>query len=214
MARRRSRRWRWVAGILVVIIAIAAIGVRIVIDRAQPILRTRVIETLSARFKSRVELAEFRVWIADGVHVEGKGLEIYGLTDPNPSQPGVQPLLKIGEFRFQTALRSLFRTPMHVDTIYVSGLTMNIPPKNERQQMTRMQKSGGKMSIFVDSFVCVDTKLVINTSKPGKAPLDFDISDLRMKDIGPGQPLRFNATRGQSQTGRRHSIHRSIRSVQ
>jgi hypothetical protein len=194
VARRGSRRWRWVAGILVIIIAIVAICVRIVIDRAQPILRTRVIETLSARFKSRVELADFHVWIANGVHVEGKGLEIYGLTDPNPSQAGVQPLLKIGEFRFQTALRSLFRTPIHVDTIYLSGLTMNIPPKNNRQQMTSMQKSGGKMSIFVDNFVCVDTKLVINTAKPGKAPLDFDISDLRMKDIGPGQPLRFNAT--------------------
>jgi len=173
---------------------ILAVGVWIVIDRAQPILRTRVIETLSARFKSRVELAEFHVWIANGVHVEGKGLEIYGATDPNPYQPGVQPLLRIGEFRFQTALHSLFREPMHVDTIYVSGLTMNVPPKNERQQMNNMHKRGGKMSIFVDSFVCVDTKLIINTAKPGKLPLEFDIGDLRMKDIGPGQPLRFDAT--------------------
>jgi hypothetical protein len=50
------------------------------------------------------------------------------------------------------------------------------------------------MTIAVDSFVCADTKLVINTLRPGKAPLEFDISDLRMKDIGPGQPLRFEAT--------------------
>ena len=74
-----------------------------------------MIETLSARFKSRVELAELHVWMADGVHVDGKGLKIYGVTDPNPWEPGVQPLLEIGEFRFQTALRSLFREPMHVD---------------------------------------------------------------------------------------------------
>ncbi len=168
--------------------------IRIVIVRAQPILRTRVIETLAARFKSRVELAELHVWVANGLHVEGKGLQIYGLTDPNPWESGVQPLLEIGEFRFQTALGNLFREPMNVDTIYVSGLTMNIPPKNDRQQMSNLRKRGGKMSITVDRFVCADTKLVINTDKPGKPPLEFDISDLRMKDIGPGQPLRFDAT--------------------
>ncbi len=171
-----------------------AVGVRIVIVRAQPILRARVIETLSARFKSRVELAELHVWIANGVHVDGKGLKIYGATDPNPWEAGVQPLLEIGEFRFQTALRNLFREPMHVDTIYLSGLSMNIPPKNDRQQMSNLRRRGGKMSIVVDHFVCADTKLIINTAKPGKAPLEFDIGDLRMEDIGPGQPLRFDAT--------------------
>src|SRR3984893_15129578 len=140
--RRGARRAAWIAGILLVLVAAAGICVRIVIVRSQPILRTRVIETLSARFKSRVELAELHVWVANGIHVDGKGLKIYGATDPNPWEPGVQPLLEIGEFRFQTALRSLFREPMHVDTIYVSGLSMNIPPKNERQQMTNMRQSG------------------------------------------------------------------------
>src|SRR5258707_1514597 len=192
--RRRSRRWRWVAGVLVIFLAVVGIGIRMVITRAEPILRTRVIETLAARFKSRVELAELHVWVANGIHVDGKGLKIFGGTDPNPWEAGVQPLLEIGEFRFQTALRSLFREPMHVDTIYVSGLNMNLPPKNERQQVTNMRRRGGKMKIAVDQFVCMDTKLIINTSKPGKAPLEFDIGDLKMKDIGPGQPLSFRAT--------------------
>src|ERR1700685_2230586 len=138
---RRTRRWRWIVGILLVFSAVVAVGVRVVMARAQPILRARVIETLSARFKSRVELAELHVWVANGVHVEGKGLKIYGLTDPNPWEAGVQPLFEIGEFRFQTALRSLFREPMHVDTIYVSGLIVNIPPKNNRQQMRNLRQS-------------------------------------------------------------------------
>jgi len=50
------------------------------------------------------------------------------------------------------------------------------------------------MSIAVTQFMCADTKLIINTDRPGKAPLEFDISDLRMKDIGPGLPLQFDAT--------------------
>jgi hypothetical protein len=171
-----------------------AVCIRIVITRAQPILRTRVIETLATRFKSRVELADLHVWIADGLHVEGKGLQIYGVTDPNPWQPGVQPLLSIGDFHFETALHNLFREPMHVDTVYVSGLIVNIPPAQQRQQMKDMRQRRGKMSIVVDHFVCVNTQLLINTLKPGKPPLQFDVKDLRMKDIGPGQPLRFDAT--------------------
>jgi hypothetical protein len=95
MPRRRFRRWRWAIGILVLLLIVVAFCVRTVIVRAQPILRTRVIETLSTRVKSRVDLAELHVWIANGVHVCGKGLKIFGATDPNPWEPGVQPLLEI-----------------------------------------------------------------------------------------------------------------------
>jgi len=159
-------------------------------------LRARVIETLSARFKSRVELADLNVWVADGLHVEGKGLRIFGTTDPNPWQPGMQPLIEIGGFRFQTSLRRLFRDPMHVDIIYVNGLVVNVPSTNRRQEIRDLRQRGQKMkiSIAVDRFVCANTKLIINTSRPGKPPLEFDISDLRLKEIGPGLPLRFDAT--------------------
>ncbi len=193
-AQRRSRKWRWIVGILLVLAAAAVVGVRIVIKRAQPILRARVIETLSARFKSRVELADLHVWVADGLHVDGKGLQVYGTSDPNPWQPGVQPLLEVGEFRFQTSLRSLFRDPMHVDTVYATGMIVNIPPRSN-QQMKDLRQGGRKMKmkIFVDHFVCANTKLIINTDKAGKPPLEFDIRDLRMKDIGPGQPMHFDA---------------------
>ena len=192
--RNHSHKWWWIFGILLILLAVAAVCVRIVISRAEPMLRTRVIESLSARFKSRVELAELHVWIANGVHVTGKGLQVYGLTDPNPWQPGVQPLFAINEFRFQTDLRNLFREPMKVDTIYVTGLNLNIPPSSDRQAMTNIGKRSGKISIAVDHFVCTDTKLIINTARTDKPPLEFDIGDLRMKDIGPGLPLQFDAT--------------------
>lgn len=193
-ARRKSRKWRWILGIAVALLALAAIAIRIAIVRAQPILRTRVIETLSTRFKSRVELAELHVWVADGLHVDGKGLKIFGPTDPNPWEAGVQPLFEIGEFRFQTALSNLFREPMHVDTVFVDGLTMNIPPKNDRREMTNFRRRSGKISIVVSHLICTNAKLVINTIRTDKPPLEFDIGDLRMKDIGPGQPLQFEAT--------------------
>jgi hypothetical protein len=200
----RRRRWLWVAGFLAVLaLAVVVAGYYFegpyFVSYAQSILRARVIETLSARFKTKVELAELDVWLADGLNVSGKGLNVFGPTDPNPSEPGIQALISVDEFRFHTGVLSLFRSPMRVDAVYVKGMVLNIPPKEDQGRLSEMgDESGRKMmkkaSIFVDKFVCDDTELLINTSKPGKEPLVFRIGHLDMKEIGPGQPLRFEAT--------------------
>jgi hypothetical protein len=190
----RSNVGKWIAIGAVILIVGAVVGVQLVINRAQPILRTRVVDTLSNRFNSKVELAGFQVSVIKGIEVSGNGLKIYGKKDPNPYEPGVQALIAVREFRFRTSLLDLFRSPMHVEIVYLKGLELNIPPKGERQQMTGMGGKSPKMTILVDRFVCEDTKLVINTSKPGKAPLEFAIGDLKMKDVGPGQPMPFDAT--------------------
>ena len=197
----------------IVLLALAVVCIRVVITRAQPILRTRVIETLSARFKSRVELAELHVWVADGVHVDGKGLKIYGTTDPNPWEAGVQPLLEIGEFRFQTALRSLFREPMHVDIVYVDDMIVNIPPTNDRQEMAGLRQQGRKMrmSIAVDRFVCADTKLIINTPRAEQAAagIRYQRSADESYRAGPAAALRCDAD--QSQASGRHPVDGPVR---
>ncbi len=190
----RALQGKWIGIIALISVASAAVAVRLVIAHAEPILRTRVIDTLSNRFHSKVELASFHVSLVNGIEVSGDGLKIFGTADPNPYEPGVQALIGVQEFRFQTALLALFHSPMHVGTVYVKGLELNIPPKENRREMTNMSSRAPKMTIFVDRFICEDAKLVINTSKPGKLPLEFAISDLKMKDIGPGQPFQFNAT--------------------
>jgi len=190
---RRVRLWRWIGAVTLILLVTAVLLVRYVVAHAEPILRTRVIETLSNRFKSKVELAGLGVSLIDGVEVSGNGLKIFGASDPNLYQQGVQPLVNVPEFRFHTSLRSLFISPMHVGTVYLKGLELNIPPKGHRQEMTSMGSKTGKRMIFVDEFVGEDALLVINTSNPNKPPLEFPISALKMKDIGPGQPLQFNA---------------------
>lgn len=196
---RQGRRWLWIAGCLVLLAIAVLIYARYFLSHAQPILRARVVETLSARFKTKVEMAELDAWLADGLNVSGKGLNIFGPTDPNPSEPGIQPLISVPEFRFHTGVLSLFRSPMRVDTVYVKGMALNVPPKEDQGRLNEMGDASGrkmmkKTSIFVDKFICDDTELVINTSMSGKDPLVFRIGHLDMKEIGPGQPLRFEAT--------------------
>jgi hypothetical protein len=192
---RRSRRlWLWIGGIACVFLVASAVVMREVIHRAQPILRDRVIESLSTRFKSKVELATLDVYIGHGIEVSGTGLKVFGATDPNPYEPGVQPLISLEKFHFHTGIRNLFQPTIHVDTVYVRGMELNIPPKESRSELREMGSRTRKISIFVDKFICEDTNLLINTSKPGKPPLTFAIHDLRMKDIGAGQPMSFDAT--------------------
>ena len=192
----KSRRCRlsvwWLVGVVCVLAIAFGITIRLMLARAEPILRQRVIETLSVRFKSKVELAELHVWISDGIHAEGKGLKIYGANDPNRWEPGIQPLIAIGEFHFQTGLRNLFLQPMRVDTVFVRGFTMNIPPKNDRKQIANFRRRG-KLRIVVDKFIFSDAQIVINTENPNKPPLEFDINDLRLTSTGQGRPLRFAA---------------------
>jgi len=185
-------RWRWIGGIaLLLIVAIIVLG--IVVHRAEPTLRAAVIETLSARFKSEVELDAFHVSLLKELQVSGAGLRIFGETDANNYKPGFQPIINVAEFRFHMGIRDLFRSPMHVDTVYVKGLQLNLPPREHRSEMNHMEPKGGKIEIIVDRLVCDKAQLIVNTLRPGKRPLEFDIESLKMTSIGPGSPLHFDA---------------------
>ena len=49
------------------------------------------------------------------------------------------------------------------------------------------------LGIAVDRIECTDAKVVIETSKPGKKPLEFAISRLTLKDVGLKKPLNYEA---------------------
>jgi hypothetical protein len=171
--------------------ATAAVVVILVTIRAEKILKGRVIESLSARFHGPVQLAEFHVSVRNGFQVSGGGLKIFGPDDPDPSLAGLQPLIAIREFDFTANILNLLHAPMRLHQVYIKGLELNIPPREQRKGGGF---KGGKIKIYVDEFICDQARLVINTLRPGKLPVEFDISNLQMREIGPGQPLLFNAT--------------------
>jgi hypothetical protein len=183
---------RWLAAFALLLAAgTAAVG--IMIYRAEPTLRSVVIETLSTKFKSKVELDAFHVSLFKGLQVSGTGLRIFGQSDPNNHQPGIQPIIGVAEFRFRMGIRDFLRSPKHVDTAYLKGLQLNLPPREQRAEMKGLGPKGGKIEIVVDRLVCDQTVLIINTLKPGKLPLEFDIENLRMQSVGPTDPMLFEA---------------------
>jgi AsmA-like C-terminal region len=190
--KRRHRRWLVLFLLLLVPIIILGVVVGVVFDRAEPILRAEVIETLSTRFKSKVELDTFQVSALHGLQVSGSGLRIFGETDPESSQP-IQPVIAVREFQFRTGIWNLLYPPVHVTTVYVEGLVLNLPPKEKRAQMKNVVPKGGKIGIVVDSMVADTAQLIINTDKPGKLPLVFDIQSLKMTRVGSNEPMHFEA---------------------
>ncbi|MGP0099261.1 MAG: AsmA-like C-terminal region-containing protein [Terriglobales bacterium] len=192
-AKRKWRsRWRWAAGAaLVGVVAAAVLG--IAVYRAQPTLRRSVMETLQAKFKSKVELDAFSVSLLRGLEVSGAGLRIFGETDPNRYEPGFQPIINVAEFRFHMGIRDLFHSPIHVETVSTKGLKLNLPPREHRSEMGTIAHQGSKIEIVVDEIVCDQAQLIINTLRSDKPPLEIDIGSLKMTRVGSGSPMHFVA---------------------
>lgn len=181
----------WTGLVVFFIFAAAFIESAIYFHRAQPILRQRVIQTLAARYDSRVELDTFSVSVWHGFEVTGGGLKLY------PNQLEVeQPLIAADKFSFRTTWRELVSTPMRIGTVRITGLDIHLPPKNQRSSLPSFHMGSaepGKIQIVVDHIDIDHASLVLGTNKPGKTPLDFEIANLRLTSSGAGKPLLFHA---------------------
>ena len=190
--RRGVLGWLAICGLLAVIV-MAAVG-EVLMHRAEPILKGRVIETLSTRFNAKVELDTLDVSLVKGLEVSGQGLRIFA---PNDwvAAGATRPLFAVREFSFHASLRGLFIKPTHAGTVTVSGLEIHIPPRQVRQAAgTTTQHRPGKLKITVDHFLCEDSELVIDNGNPIKEPKRFALERIELWEIGPEAPWRYEAT--------------------
>lgn len=185
--------WRWIGFSLLLLVAITATTVEVVFHRAEPILKGRIIETLSARFDSQVELDDFNVSVTKGLEVSGTGLRIYPPDDV--VEAGAKaPLISLTHFAFHVNVAGLFAKPMHVGAVSVRGMTISIPPREMRLQAGESKRHIGKIKIIVDEIDCEDSKLILGTAKPDRDPKEFDLQRIVMRNVGPNNPWRYDAT--------------------
>lgn len=177
-----------ILGFVVGLAVAGLIATHYAIHHAEPMLRARVIQALSKRFDSQVQLGEFNVSVLKGLEVEGKNLSLH--SNLNPSLP---PQIQVGQFSFHTGLLDLFRSPMYIGTVHLHGLVIMIPPKNLRSAMPKSKTHHGKFSITIDKIVSDNATLTIMTDKPGKVPLEFEIHALTLTRVGPKRPMHFIA---------------------
>jgi hypothetical protein len=206
--RRKPRWWRSTWFKVVVVLAVVCVGALVfvaeyVIRHAEPIIRARVVDTLSARFHSPVELDHLGLSLikgveigATGVEVEGDGLRIRYIAGPNePQNDSNAPMLSVKHFAFHTRLRGLLHSPTRILEVDVEGMELHIPPAQMRQQILgpKDKLHQPKITLLVSQVRCKDVKLIIDTTKPGKEPMEFDIQKLDLQDVGQSKPFTYQA---------------------
>jgi hypothetical protein len=185
----------WGAGAAIILLVALGIIGQIMVNHAAPILKGRIIETLSTRFNARVELDSLDVSLVKGLQVSGHGLRIY-----NPRDVAIagawHPLVSVQNFSFRANLRGLFVKPTHAGTVSVSGLIIDIPPHSLGQPSSAATAlhPRGKMDITVDHFLCEDSQILIENGNPAKDPKGFVLQRIELWEIGPDAPWRFDAT--------------------
>jgi hypothetical protein len=194
MTERARRIWKRI-GIAALLSAVTLFIVgEVVLHRATPILKGRIIETLRTRFDSRVDLDSLDVSLGRGLEVSGRGLRIYP-PDEVVAAGAHEPLIALQNFHFQSGVLGLFLKPMRLSAVNASGLAINIPPRQMRQQAPKRNlKHRGKIKIVVTEMVCDDSRLIIGTDKPDKDPKTFILRHIELRDVGPKAPWQYTAT--------------------
>lgn len=204
--RRRHRVLKWVGcGVLAVIVALA-VAASIVIRRAEPFVRARIVAALEEHFHARVELDSFHLSLGSGLWAEGKGLRIWppaqvaGVLVPGPAATVTadQPLIRLDSFRFHVPLHFAPGAPVHISAVELEGLTVQLPPRTrfEHLQATGTKPSGtGKpaLQFEIDTITCRNARLILETSKPGKLPMEFPIARLMLTHVSNGGAMGYDA---------------------
>jgi hypothetical protein len=182
---RPRRRWPYIVGISVGLLAGVFIFVSIRMRNIEDRMRGWVVEQLQQKFQSDVDLGELHVRLLPDVSVSGEELSIR-----LHNRKDLPPMFHVARFSFNLGWRGILEAPRHIGGIYVENMTITIPPRGERGEKLNLKKR--LPEVMVDEIVINDTDLVIVPKKAGKAPLDFDIHDLVLKSVGPSKPFDFH----------------------
>jgi hypothetical protein len=197
----RRHRWlKWFAGGVLVLLVVLAVAVSIVLRRTEPFLRAHIVEALQDRFHARVELDSFHVSLAHGLQAQGRGLRIWppaqvrGVT-VTPAADTTDPLIRLDEFRFHAPLRFEPGKPFHIGVVELNGLDIHVPPKSHFGHLggdtnaTAQPSPAPLITFAVDRIECTSAHFVLESSKPGKMPLDFAIAGFTLANV-TGGPIR------------------------
>ena len=188
------RATRWLIGIvggaLIALAVLAGAGSRMVT------LRQLVIDTLSDRLDSEVQLESFSVDTFPTVHLTGTGLVIR-----HKGRRDVPPLVSVRSFTLDGGLIGLFSRPRRFRTVTLTGLQINIPPgfkKDASGGQSRLSPTeddvGSPAAVVVDRLVADNATLSLIPKRKGKEPRVFAIHRLTMKPLGRGEQMSFEAS--------------------
>jgi hypothetical protein len=200
---RRHRALKWTLGALLLALLVLGVAISVALHNAEPLLRAAIVDRLEEHFHARVELDSFHVSLVNGLWAEGKGLRIWppvqvaGMATPGATAAGQpSPIIRIDEFRFHAPLRYKPGQPVKISVVELKGLNVDIPPKTHfthKLALEHAEEHGAPLLRFeVESISCNDAHLTLETDRPGKLPLEFDIAHIKLIGSTAGS-MQFDA---------------------
>lgn len=133
-----------------------------------------------------------------------------------------EPLIRVDEFHFHAPLRYESGKPLRISLVQIEGLAVVVPPrtsnaasasasdggrakahsepggavtgsKSQTESKDQNRDAGFLSSVVVDRVECSNAELVLETDKPGKLPLGFEIAHLRLTGVTSDGPIGFDA---------------------
>ena len=187
---------RWIALAASLAIVIALLGGLWLRSHLEPIARQRIVETLESKLHCEVELDEVHLSVTHGLAVDGRGLRIMDIGSHARRTPGGTPMLVVRSFQFASTFSGLLLHSSSAITAYAQGLVMTIPPADDRTTIAQgnpKKRNQPRNSLFLNKLVATDSRLVLESSKPGKPPIVFNFKEFVLEDPGKNDPFVFDA---------------------
>lgn len=184
----RRRAWQTALIISAVAITFITIALASVVPFSSETARAKLVAVLSDQLDSQVRLDSLRLRLLPRFRAEGAGLAI--LRDD-----AAAPLISVKHFYVEGDVLGLLRR--HIAKVSIDGLDIEIPPDadqdNDRGD-AGAHKSELPRTLIIDELVTADGRLAILPRKTNKNPKVWAIHTLRMRSVGFGKAMPFDAT--------------------
>jgi len=155
----------------------------------EPRIKARLMDAISERFNSRVDVEALTVSVLPRARVTGRGLVLR-----HKHRTDVPPLVTIASFSAEASLFAFLRDPLRLNHVHLEGLEINVPPGGMDMDDAdeRADKGPPKPSPLVVAELVADAAtLRLLRRTPDGPPRIFDIRHLRMQDVGADHPWPF-----------------------
>lgn len=194
--RRQLRHILWAFEGLALAIAIGAACSRgWLIRKAEGMLAERITSRLAASFHAPVTLDSLQISLRQGLKVYGQGLRVRGTAE------GMLPggnLIEVSRWEFHTTILGLMGKPLHLNTLLLRGVTVDIPMRGRRGQIHQMGGGGGagRGQVKIDRAVCEDAVLLVErqpeeATGQARPPVRIEIGRVEMDGVAPDRRVRY-----------------------
>ena len=185
---RGKRFWLLVAAIVSTLVAAFFLFVATRRRSIEEHVRSVLVQDLSRRFASQVELRTLTLRFWPRISITGEGLTIHfhnRLEGP--------PLISIEKFSSYPGILGLLREPHHVSRVVLDNMVITILHGKSGQPEAGPPSEPGHLPalLIFDDVLCKNARLIVIPKKAGKDPLDFEIHDLFLQRVSIDKPLTF-----------------------